>query len=39
MYRAQADSLSKAQVSLVQRKVSLRISRSDDDPREYLVYS
>ena len=32
MYRAYADTLSRAQVSLARRKVTLRVSRSDDDP-------
>ncbi len=32
MYRAYADTLSRAQVSLARRKVTLRVSRSVDDP-------
>ncbi|NGX42279.1 MAG: hypothetical protein K940chlam7_00557 [Chlamydiae bacterium] len=32
LYRSRANALARAQVSLAQRKVSLCISRSDDDP-------
>lgn len=32
MYRARANALAKAQVGLARRKVSLRVSRSVDDP-------
>lgn len=32
LYRAHANALAKAQVGIARRKVSLRVSRSDDDP-------
>ncbi len=32
MYRAYADALAKAQVHLARRKITLCVSRSDDDP-------
>ena len=32
LYRSYANALAKAQVSLARRKVSLRVSQSDDDP-------
>ena len=34
LYRSYANALANAQVSMAKRKVSLRISRSDDDPRD-----
>ena len=34
LYRSRANALARAQVSLARRKVTLRVSRSDDPPRD-----